>query len=415
MRRRIAIVGGGAAGLAVARALSLTPHPPAIDWYGVPRRFTGGPAYDTVQPWHRLNVPVERMGLPVDAPEDFARWLAARGRLDPGDPFRPRGDYGAYLADWRRRIAGPHLTAIADPVTALRPGAGGWVLSSAAGDRPADAVVLATGNPGLRPLSLPGRQVLNALPGRMAEAGLRRLLPALDPARPIIVLGTGLSMLDHVMSIAAHGWTGRIIGLSRSGLLSETHSLGPAATLDPASLAEGRLSRRLMALRRLIRAHGGVWRAVFDALRPHTPALWQTLTPVDRARFFHRLWSHWNRFRHRAAPSVMQRIEGLRAAGRLELVAADAGRAAGMDASLVVNALGPAYGALAGHPLLAPLGLSMPHGLPGLPLDDDGLVAGDWPAPLHAIGCLGLGARLESVAMPEIRGQAARIAAALAG
>lgn len=421
MGRHIAVIGGGAAGLAVVRALLLTAKQPlTLSWYGVDLK-SFGPAYATDQPWHRLNVPDHRMGLPADRPGDFAEWLTARALINPVDAFQPRGIYGRYLADIAGALsglaaAGNHtLSLLSGQATKLTPVSSRWQIASDSGESLADAVVLATGNPGLRQIKLPGIPLLSDHPGRTAEAKLRQLLPTIPGNAPVIILGTGLSMLDHTMSLSAIDTRRPIIALSRSGQLSESHAAGPSVTIDTKPLTSGRLSQRLMRLRRMIKAHGQQWRSVLDALRPETVALWQTLSPVDQARFFSRLWSHWNRFRHRAAPAVITKAAELQASGQLRLMAcaADPQVIASLKPGLVINALGPTYDSLRGHVLLYGLTGRMPalpSGLPGLPIDNDGRVEGDWPAPLFAIGCLALGRRLETVAMPELRVQAARLA-----
>ena len=66
---------------------------------------------------------------------------------------------------------------------------------------------------------------------------------------------------------------------------------------------------------------GGDWRSAIDALRPHTQRLWRSMSLVQRRRFLRHARAYWDTSRHRMAPEVETRINALRAAGRLEIVA----------------------------------------------------------------------------------------------
>lgn len=73
------------------------------------------------------------------------------------------------------------------------------------------------------------------------------------------------------------------------------------------------------------------------ALRPITPALWHNLDDDERRRFLQHLQPYWDVHRHRAAPPVAERIQGLIRSGQLQI---QAGRAVGArreDAGLTVG------------------------------------------------------------------------------
>src|SRR6185312_11591309 len=60
-----------------------------------------GIAYSTNNPRHLLNVPAARMSADINRPDQFVRWLDARGiRTDAWrDSFVPRALYGRYLSE----------------------------------------------------------------------------------------------------------------------------------------------------------------------------------------------------------------------------------------------------------------------------------------------------------------------------
>src|SRR5690242_14188139 len=106
-RRRIAIIGAGFSGAAVAAQLlkqrgRLAPQVVLIERG---RRFGPGLAYGALERGHLLNVRASNMSAFPDRPEDFARWLSRRQRGDQASAFAPRPRYGAYLEDVLDRAA----------------------------------------------------------------------------------------------------------------------------------------------------------------------------------------------------------------------------------------------------------------------------------------------------------------------
>ena len=177
------------------------------------------------------------------------------------------------------------------------------------------------------------------------------------------------------------------------------------------------------------------WRAVMDGLRPVTQALWKGMSPAQRARFLRHAAAFWNVHRHRMAPEVAMKIEGLRRSGQLALhrgrlsaIRAEpsglsiecAGGAKPLTAGMVVNCTGFERCSVAASPLLADLAgkgivKSDPQGL-GLAVDENSAVlAADGSAnpDLYALGPLTAGRHWEITAVPDIRNQARSVAGAI--
>jgi uncharacterized NAD(P)/FAD-binding protein YdhS len=176
----------------------------------------------------------------------------------------------------------------------------------------------------------------------------------------------------------------------------------------------------------------GDWRAAIDGLRPVTERVWKRLSDSDKQEFLRNDARTWDAHRHRMAPVTAERLAAVRESGRLcqhtgEVVAAgDTGDAirvllsdgTAMTVGAVVNCTGP-VGDASADPLLASLlssGLAR-AGSVGLGLDtaEDGRILGATGrrAPLWTLGALRRGGLWESTAMPEIRAQAADVAAAV--
>ncbi|MBN8726106.1 MAG: FAD/NAD(P)-binding protein [Xanthomonadales bacterium] len=442
----IAIIGGGASGVLVAAHLLAADVPrksvALIDSGPAPGR---GVAYGTGAPEHLLNVPAGGMSAFADDPGDFARFLAAGqgGEPSPGlaATFAPRRDYARYLRNVLESRPGfSALEIVHDRVSDIER-RDGFHLQLASGKRlHADAVVLAIGNAPRR-LAVPA-----ALSDRLLQAWDPASLSGLPPESDVCIVGSGLSMVDVVLTLAEAGHRGRLHVLSRHGLMPLPHATssghaGAAEADAAAALLEASAAGRLRLLRRMVAeasAGGDSWQRVFERLRPHGQRLWQTWDEGEQASFLRHLVRYWDIHRHRIAPQVHAVLTRLQESGQLRihagrLLAAEPAtgngcriryRARGTHAEeslqcdWIVNATGIETRVRArGDDLAAALlarGLAVPgpHGLGfasrgiGEVVDAHGHVAPD----LFVIGALRLGDLWETIAVPELRQHAAGIA-----
>lgn len=95
---RVAIVGGGAAGLLAAVYLRRSEPEAQIRLIDASSRPGTGAAYGTDDPAHLLNVPAQRMSAWPDDPDHLCRWLEERAVI-AAEGFAPRLAYGRYLRD----------------------------------------------------------------------------------------------------------------------------------------------------------------------------------------------------------------------------------------------------------------------------------------------------------------------------
>jgi uncharacterized NAD(P)/FAD-binding protein YdhS len=307
-------------------------------------------------------------------------------------------------------------------------------------------VVLATGTPTSRDVAVAGGWP-QASSRYVRDPWVPRALDALAPGDDVLLVGTGLTMVDVALRLAAERPRVRLVGLSRTGLLPIPHRW-PQGPIDigyrppPPGTSLAEQARAFRAAVWAAAAIGGDARDVVDALRPHTQAIWKGFSTSDRRRALRAYTRVWAINRNRMAPAAWGWIEDLRERGSLTIVAgtpvAVAADASGLAVTLrrrggtadevmrfdaAVNCIGPAdspFGARdALYDRLLERGLARPHPL-GLGLDTGagGAVfdAGGRPQPwLSTLGWTRRGELWESVAIAELRDQAAEIAARILG
>lgn len=358
----IAIVGAGFSGTLLASQLLRQAQRPLrlllIERSG---RFGAGVAYGTEDPGHLLNVSAGAMSAWPEDPSHLLRWLdlnrSALADLLPdrvdASSFLPRRIYGLYLqsilaeaeglaterSSLQRIVAdvidlepldsdGFQVTALqattsratGSRATGLRAtGSRGYRLHCN-GHAPlrADQVVLAWGNSALPP-RLQSTQAIRHGWAPDATADLA-------PEASVALLGTGLTMVDMVVSLQRQGHRGPLVALSRHGFRPNAHRC-----VEPLGdwLAPEQAPSTVVGLWRLIRkrvaqAHqqGQDWRAVIDGLRPRTQQLWARLDQRERRRFLRHAAVVWDVHRHRIAPDLEALLENLEANGRLRILPA---------------------------------------------------------------------------------------------
>jgi uncharacterized NAD(P)/FAD-binding protein YdhS len=332
--QRVAIVGGGAAGALAAVHLLREPRERGaleIDLIDRTGSFGAGVAYGTQDPLHLLNVPAVRMGAVAGRPEHFHEWLAERGEPVAEEAFVPRSLFATYIRDLlasaeRDAQAGARLRRHCGEVVSIVEHLGAapapLELTLEDGERlEADRVVLALG-----PLGA-GDPI--RIPPELKESGVYVADPwaagALDDARKdrsVLIVGTGLSMVDVALSLSEDERGPRVRAVSRHGLVPRRHRRDltnvrrfhiptETGTIEPIVAAIfGQICR--------VAQQGDDWRDVIDSMRPITPQLWKSLKVEEKQRFLTEFQRLWDVHRFRMAPEVADRFEALQASGRLQ-------------------------------------------------------------------------------------------------
>ncbi len=440
--RSFIVVGGGASGVLLAAQL-LNSDDPALRVTLVDKSGTFGPglAYSTCLDDHLLNVNARGMSAYPDKPDHFLVWLWRRSLISDRDApfFAPRRFYGEYLSGIVAELAegDPRRFRLVDGfASTVTPNASGVEVELANGTSLfAHAVILAAGHD-----PEPASELSFAVrPGSDADTRL--------PAdADVLILGTGLSMVDTWLALKANGHKGSVTALSRRGLLPAPHRAGRPLLLDVADVPLGTdLSYFIDWFRGLVREHedaGGNWRDVVDGIRPFNQRIWQSWSIHARRRFLKHTKAWWDIHRHRMAPPVHDSVMAAIGDGSLRVIAGrllDATPATDghvlriqprhrstveeitvdriYDCTGIVKDV--ASGSIAVVRSLTDRGLARNDPLRvGLDVTTDCAVvdaSGKASDRVFAIGPLTRGTFFEIDAIPEIRVQAARLAARLTG
>jgi uncharacterized NAD(P)/FAD-binding protein YdhS len=438
----VAIVGGGASGTLLA--IQLLRRAPSnwrlllVDRDG---DFARGIAYRTEESSHLLNVPAARMSALPDDEGHFLDWLRKRDGGAGPDTYAVRRVYGDYLhelleASEQNAAAGVVLERRQAEVRDMEDAEGGVQLRfDAGGDVLARHVVLALGN--APPPQLP---VSKGAVSRVWQSPWAKS-PAWPPLEAsVLMVGAGLTAIDWVLALSAHGHKGPLHILSRHGLLPTAHHPVSPKALELTGLPRGKLRPLVRAVRAAAKEGSGDWRSAVDALRPVTQDLWHSLGEAERRRFSRHVRTHWEAHRHRLAPAVGALVNALRATGQLQV---HAGRLLGLHASesglearfqprgtrreerldvdLAINCTGPAGHSVNADALVSALlrkGLARPGPL-GLGLASDARGAlldarGQASTTVWTLGPVRRGDAWESTAVPDIRLHVAALAEHLA-
>lgn len=443
--RAIVIVGGGLSGSLLALRAIENPENRVtlIERNGALGR---GVAYGACDQAHLLNVPLFRMEVGLSP--TFHNWLAANrpnelNTNDGGvkDSFVTRRSFGDYIEEVTERHArAGRLDRVRGEAVEIGRRAQPYVLLKDGRVLHGTHVVLATGN-------LPPKTPRFSHDGVVDSPVFipdpwdvhKDRLPASGDT--VLLIGTGLTMVDVALRLARNGHTGPIVALSRHGLLPNRHVQGgqwrnafQERPLPP--LEAFRLIRREA---REAAAAGVPWQRVIDAIRPSLASIWISWSKQERQRFLRHCRTIWDVRRHRMANAVAVQIDRLLETGQLRIHAgrierlnrSGAGALATVrprgakttveiEAHTIINCTGPrssfddlnepAYIKLKESGLLTPDELGLGVKTFGCALIDQYSIPSDW---LFAIGPLTRPEWWEITAVPEISAQTYYLAGSL--
>ncbi|WEX14301.1 FAD/NAD(P)-binding protein [Pseudomonas sp. G11] len=459
--KTIAIIGAGFCGstLAVHLLRSSLAAPVRILLISPPGAMARGVAYGTRTSSHVLNVPAGRMNALTNDESDgfyeFAKRYAPE--VTPGS-FVQRQLYGDYLEtllnDASKNAApGSELRNVTGEVVEVSYDTErhrAHLLMKNGDSLYADHIVLSTGSCARQqPSSAAAHRLFYEDPRYLHDPWQPDALASIDANAAVLLIGSGLTMLDVVLDLRDRGHQGMIYVISRRGLAPQPHRI-----LNSHPHYDGQLTQQMLtncttrhyvrAVRNAIKLQtckGDDWRDVIGGLRSATAQLWHALPIVERQRFLRHVRPYWDTHRHRCAPQPGARMLAEIQRGKLKLFA---GRVTGyesgsesvsvhlrrrgaknedtIEVKAVINCTTPAFDIRQlDDPLLASLrtrgqlkpdalGIGMEIAPSGALVDHNG-VESRW---LYYVGPLLQARDWEATAVPELREYVKRMADTLA-
>ncbi|WP_375122314.1 FAD/NAD(P)-binding protein [Pseudomonas sp. LW8] len=337
----ILIIGGGLSGTMLAVQLLRLPGQRKILIIEPRAELGRGEAYSAVELGHTLNGNAARMSVDPDNPDDLTQWLtahiagggwpeSAEQDVPVSELFPPRGLFGVYvqqrLAEARAvgALQGSTVEHICAEAVDLQSDSGSMQLTLSDGRilRGSQAV-LATG---MFPAARTPQTQSSGLNAAALDPWDVAAMRELDPQSTVVIIGSGLTMVDAVVSLEQAGHRGPIEVFSRHGLLPHVRRQPPAWVDFLAADHSIRTPRQLVReLRRHCRdaiAQGIDWQAPLDTVRAHIARLWSQATDVQRRQFVRHVRPWWESHHHRSPPLSAELIERLHREGRLRIHAA---------------------------------------------------------------------------------------------
>ncbi|WP_283188226.1 FAD/NAD(P)-binding protein [Pseudomonas sp. PMCC200344] len=337
----ILIVGGGLSGAMLAAQLLRLPGKRQVLVIEPRAELGRGEAYSAVELGHTLNGNAARMSVDPDNADDLTQWLteyiAAGGwpesdkqHVPVSELFPPRGIFGLYV---QQRLAeaqavgvlnGSTVEHVRAEVIDLQTRDDSALLTLSDGQHLQGAfAVLATG---MFPAARTPQTESSGLNAAALDPWDVAAMQQLDPQSTVLIIGSGLTMVDAVVSLEQAGHRGPIEVFSRHGLLPHVRRQPPVWVDFLAEDQSIRTPRQLVReLRRHCRdaiAQGIDWQAPLDTVRAHIGRLWNQATDVQRRQFVRHVRPWWECHHHRSPPMSAELVERLHKEGRLRIHAA---------------------------------------------------------------------------------------------
>ena len=335
------IVGGGLSGTLLAMQLLRLPGARRIVVVEPRPELGRGEAYSATELGHTLNGNAARMSVEPEDSDDLTRWLQAyiadggwpesdKQHVPVAELFPPRGLFGLYV---QQRLAealaigepnGSSLSHVRDEVIDLQALEHGVRVTLKDGSQwQAGAAVLATGMFAAARTAQRDSSGLNAAALDPWNVEALRALPT--DAR-VLIIGSGLTMVDALESLNQAGHRGPIEVFSRHGLLPHVRRQPPVwedfLSLAPELRSPLQLLRELRRQCVLAQAQGIDWQAPLDTVRVHIARLWSQASDAQRRQFVRHVRPWWESHHHRSPPQGNALLERLLSQGRLTIRAA---------------------------------------------------------------------------------------------
>lgn len=334
----VLIIGGGLSGTMLAVQLLRQPGKRQILVIEPRKELGRGEAYSAVERGHTLNGNAARMSVDPDNPDDLTQWLTdyiGAGGWPESDQqpvpiselFPPRGIFGVYaqqrLAE-AKALSASTVEHIRAEVVDLQVDAAATLLTLDNGQQLRGAyAVLATG---MFPAARTPQTESSGLNAAAVDPWDVKAMRQIEPQSTVLIIGSGLTMVDAVVSLEQAGHRGPIEVFSRHGLLPHVRRQPPGwvdfLAEDHHLRSPRQLLREVRRQCRLALEQGIDWQAPLDTVRAHIGRLWSQASEREKRQFVRHVRPWWESHHHRSPPLSAQLVARLHEAGRLRIQAA---------------------------------------------------------------------------------------------
>ena len=341
--KSIAIVGGGASATLLIAQLShqikATNTPIDIYIFEPTETLSRGLAYSVNHPAFLLNVPANRMGAYAEHPSGFYDWLKTYPKfwrnlhssfldIDLNEhSFMPRMVYAEYLRwvfsaaqelAFAKNIRFIHIKHIVNRVTPLSLEKKLEIHSSLGEPIVVDIVIMATGN------TLQQHEHITT--SNIFSSPYNKDFLAADwpSVENLVIVGSGLSMVDAIEYTTQQGFSGTFTLISRHGLIPLAHGkkFGCNSGLDIPKHAKNNATKLVRFIRAKIseqEKENAEWQSIIDILRIQANEIWLELSAKEKLKL-QKIQPWWNIARHRIPYNSHKKINELGQTGRLKIL-----------------------------------------------------------------------------------------------
>jgi uncharacterized NAD(P)/FAD-binding protein YdhS len=304
----ITIIGGGFSGAMLVVNMLKENKPVHIRIIEKDKRVGYGLAFSAIKDYHLLNVPAHVMGAFPDDTKHFVHWLKSKNIETPPFCHVPRKLYGEYINELfeeqlktcKQNQKVEIITDEAENIF-LKQGKAEVRLKSGTSFL-TGKVVLAIGH---FPPGHPRSKDRTFIESKryFQDPWSVPLDKEFRSSDKILVIGSGLTMIDTVLSLYYNGFKGKIFSFSNHGYIPFVNQ---PSVVYPSIYKEIMEHDNILDIFKTVRKHmrlaeekGIGWRAVLDSFRYQNQEIWLSLPFEEKKKFLKHLSRLWNIARHR--------------------------------------------------------------------------------------------------------------------
>lgn len=438
MTSSIAIIGGGISGsLTVLQIIKQSKKPLTIFWFDTQNKFCKGYAYNTFDEGHLLNVRANNMSVFPDEPSHFVNWLGVHHPKYSSKDFVSRKLFGDYVLHTFESLkdSNPLITLyqIAEEVKSINKPNDFFEIKTHQNYQ-AQKIILGFGNflPA-HPRTISKEYISSK--NYFQNAFNAQLTNQIQLHDHITIIGSGLTMIDMIVSLSHFNYQGKINVISPHAYIPQAHQENPLPSVD--SFIDSKKIYSLSEILSLVnkqlkkaKKDNLNLHSVIDSMRPFLQNIWLNFSLDEKKQFLRHLRHKWGVARHRAPSQSMAIFNKLKSSNQLKLIKGrisdiislksgfdiiysnQLDKQQTLQTQLIINCTGPEsdYSQLKStliqdlikNQLISPDSIKY-----GINAQKDGYISNN----IYTIGPPLKGILWESVAVPEIRVQAQELGA----